>query len=353
MDLILLTRDYDISKQNYETILAKKLNAKMSENLEKRQQGEQFKVLDPANMPMKPFMPNRMKVILIGSFCSGLIGAGAIFLIEYLYAYFRKPEDFQEISELPILSTIPRHNVNFKSKGYGIISIEDANSIITEQYRILYTKLNDINEQHGGKIFAITSSIRGDGKTMSALNIAVVMARDFGKKTLLLEGNFKTPSLIRFIKQELQSDIVDILLNKKNVQHTSIPFSDTLIPFADDNLSILPTTKSVSNSSGLASSHSMKALLNILKEQYDFVLIDTPPILPLSDMNVFEEVVDGIIIIVRAERTPKGALVKALNTLDSNKVVGFVLTDVKQSLPKYYRYTYNSSNVDSGTKSHI
>jgi polysaccharide biosynthesis transport protein len=353
MDLILLTRDYDISKQNYETILAKKLNAKMSENLEKRQQGEQFKVLDPANIPMKPYMPNRMKITLIGSLCSGIIGAGLIFLIEYLNPYFRKPEDFQDISELPILSTIPKYIVNFKSRDYGIISINDSSSIITEQYRILYTKIDDINEKSGSKIFAITSSIRGDGKTISALNLAVVMARDFGKKTLLLEGNFKTPSLIRFIKQELQSDIVDILLSKKHAQHTSIPFSDTLLPFADDNLSILPATKSVSNSSGLASSQSMKVLLNVLKEQYDFVLIDTPPILPLSDMNVFAEVVDGIIIVVRAEKTPKGALVKALDTLASDKVVGFVLTDVRQSLLKYYRYTYNSSIVYNSVNANL
>jgi Mrp family chromosome partitioning ATPase len=94
----------------------------------------------------------------------------------------------------------------------------------------------------------------------------------------------------------------------------------------------------------------MKELLNLLKQQYDFVLVDTPPILPLSDMNVFEEVVDGIIVVVKAEKTPKSVLVKALDTLASDKVVGFVLTDVKQTLPKYYRYEYNSSNFNDRIK---
>jgi capsular exopolysaccharide synthesis family protein len=217
-------------------------------------------------------------------------------------------------------------------------------SIITEQYRILYTKLNDINENSEGKVFAITSSIRGEGKTLTALNLSVVMARDFGKKTLLLEGDFKTPSLIKFIKQELQSDLVDILLSKTHVQSTSIPFADTLIPFADDKLSILPAAKSVNNSSGLVSSQSMKQLLRALKEQYDFVLIDSPPILPLSDMNVFEEVVDGIVLVVRAERTPKGALIKAFDTLETNKILGFVLNDFRQPLPRYYQETFNISS---------
>ena len=341
MELLSLTRDYDISKQNYETLLEKKLNAKMSENLEKRQQGEQFKVIDPANMPTKPYMPNRMKITLIGSLCSGVISAGLILLLEYLYPYFRKPEDFQHIFDLPLLSTIQRCRGNIKGKGYGIQSMDDPDSIITEQYRILYTKLTDISESSEGKVFAITSSIRGEGKTLTALNLSIVMARDFGKKTLLLEGDFKAPSLIKFIKQELQSDLVDILLNKTHVQSTSIPFADTLIPFANDKLAILPAARSVKNSSGLVSSQSMKQLLRSLKEQYDFVLIDAPPILPLSDMNVFEEVVDGIVLVVRAERTPKGALIKAFATLESDKILGFVLNDFRQPLPRYYQETFN------------
>jgi polysaccharide biosynthesis transport protein len=351
IELLSLTRDYDISKQNYETILEKKNNAKMSENLEKRQQGEQFKILDPANMPTKPFMPNRMKVTLIGSLCSGIIGAGLILLLEYLYPYFRKPEDFRNIFDLPLLSTIQRCRGNIRGKGYGIVSMDEPDSIITEQYRVLYTKLNDIHESSAGKVFAITSPIKDDGKTVTALNLSIVMARDFGKKTLLLEGDFKTPSLIKFIKQELQSDLVDILLSKTYVQSTSIPFADTLIPFANDKLSILPAAKSVNNSSGLVSSQSMRQLLRALKEQYDFVLIDAPPILPLSDMNVFEEVVDGIILVVRAERTPKGALIKAFDTLASDKIVGFVLNDFRQPLPRYYQ-PFNITNKNNKVKVH-
>ena len=351
IELFSLTRDYDISKQNYETILEKKNNAKMSENLEKRQQGEQFKILDPANMPTKPFMPNRMKITLIGSLCSGIIGAGLILLLEYLYPYFRKPEDFRNIFDLPLLSTIQRCRGNIRGKGYGIVSMDEPDSIITEQYRVLYTKLNDIHESSAGKVFAITSPIKDDGKTVTALNLSIVMARDFGKKTLLLEGDFKTPSLIKFIKQELQSDLVDILLSKTYVQSTSIPFADTLIPFANDKLSILPAAKSVNNSSGLVSSQSMRQLLRALKEQYDFVLIDAPPILPLSDMNVFEEVVDGIILVVRAERTPKGALVKAFDTLESDKIVGFVLNDFRQPLPRYYQ-PFNITNKNNKVKVH-
>jgi Mrp family chromosome partitioning ATPase len=114
--------------------------------------------------------------------------------------------------------------------------------------------------------------------------------------------------------------------------------ADTLIPFADDNLAVLPVLKGVKNSSGLLSSQQLKELLSTLKEQYDCILIDAPPVLPLSDMNVFEAVVDGIIMVVRAGKTPRDTFLQALDALATDKLVGIVLNDAKLSLPGYYPY---------------
>jgi polysaccharide chain length determinant protein (PEP-CTERM system associated) len=333
-----LERDYGISKRNYERLLEKKLNAKMSENLEKRQKGEQFKVLDPANLPIRPYKPDRPKIILLGSFLGGSIGFGLILLLEYLNQYFRKPEDFQGNVNVPVLVTIPSNSITQKNKDGQLVSIEEPDSIATEQYRVLYAKLHDLYKEKGHRVFAISSSMQGEGKTVTALNLAVVMARDFGKKTLLLEGDFKAPAIARYLKAELESGLVDILLSRTDLQSTLIPFADVLIPFADDNLSVLPAVKSVRNSSGLLSSQRMKDLLGTLKGQYDFILIDAPPVLPLSDMQVFEEVVDSIILLVRAEKTPRDALLKAVHALGTAKLAGVVLNDVQQPLPGTYRY---------------
>jgi succinoglycan biosynthesis transport protein ExoP len=341
LNLISLTRNYQISKKKYEELLSKKLNATMAENLEKKQMGAQFRILDPANMPIIPFKPDRTKIIFIGSMISGCIGVAIIFLLEYTNSSLRKPEDIYDVIDIPVFVSIP-HEKNYKNKK-RIIAVDESESIITEQYRILYTKINDLRESEGKKVFAISSSIQGEGRTTSSLNLAVVAARDFGRKTLLLEGDFKTPSISSYLKNELESGLVDILLNKTNVQSTLIPFADTLIPFADDNLSVLPAVKRVRNSSGLLSSRKMRDLLEILKYQYDLILIDAPPVLPLSDMNIFEEVVDGIIMVVRAEKTPKNALVKAMNVLEKDKIIGIVLNDVHKNLSRYvYKYKYVS-----------
>jgi Mrp family chromosome partitioning ATPase len=120
-----------------------------------------------------------------------------------------------------------------------------------------------------------------------------------------------------------------------------IPFADTLIPFADDRLSVLPAVKSVRNSMELLSSRRIQELLEMVKEQYDVILIDAPPILPLADMGMFEKVVDGIVLVVRAERTPRNALVRAIDILATDKLVGIVLNDMQPMRPlSYYPYPY-------------
>jgi polysaccharide chain length determinant protein (PEP-CTERM system associated) len=340
LQLLSMVRDYGMSKSNYETLLEKRLNAKMSENLEKRQKGEQFRILDPANMPKIPYTPDRRQIILLGSLLSGAVGVGLIFLLEYLNPYFRNPEDLQATLGLPVLAVIPRNRITKKTHRGRLVSIEEPESIASEQYRVLYAKLHDIWKAHGHKVFAISSSLRGEGRTATALNLAVIMARDFGKRTLLLEGDFRTPTIASYLKAELESGLVDILLSKTDLRSTLIPFADTLIPFADDNLSVLPAVKSVQNSSGLLSSQRMKDLLGTLREQYDFILVDAPPILPLSDMQVFEEVVDGIILLVRAEKTPRDILQKAVDVLGTDKLAGMVLNDSQSSIPGVHKYEY-------------
>src|SRR5262249_54414729 len=138
-----LTRDYHMSQQNYQSLLKKKLDAKLAENLEQQQQGEQFKILDPANLPTQPSRPDRPKIILLGSALSCGVGAGLALLLEYCQAVFRKPEDFQGVVEVPILVTIPHYKTTLQHQEYHLTTMEEIDSMATEQYRILYTKISD------------------------------------------------------------------------------------------------------------------------------------------------------------------------------------------------------------------
>jgi Mrp family chromosome partitioning ATPase len=127
--------------------------------------------------------------------------------------------------------------------------------------------------------------------------------------------------------------LIDILLNNLDLQ-------STLIPISHGNLSVLPAGGSLQNSSVLLNSPQMRELMLKLRELYDVILIDSPPILPLPDMNIIEQLVDNIVLIVRAESTSRGALMTAMDSLSTQKLVGVVLNDVSRPLREYYRYPY-------------
>lgn len=333
--LLNLTRDYETSQRNYQALLDKRLNAKISENLEKRQKGEQFRILDPANLPQKPYKPDRRKIILLGSLLSAAMGVGGILLQEFLRPSFRKPEDFNGTIDLPVLAAIPSNKL-VQSKNHGLTTLQEPYSFMVEQYRLLYTKISQLTTGKPHTVFAISSAIQEEGKTVTALNLALVMARDFGKKTLVIEGDLKNPKISGYLQPRPQTDLVDILFKKSDVQ-------SGLLTFGHDNLSVLPMLKSIKNSSGILSSQEMVNLLSTLKEHYDFIIVDSPPILSLPDMNILEQLVDGIILVVRAEKTPRAAVLEAINSLLTEKLVGIVLNDVNQPLAWYRRYSYGKA----------
>lgn len=338
--LLTLSRDYDMSQKNYQTLLGKKLDAKVSENLEKRQKGEQFRILDSANLPERPYKPDRRKIMLFGFLLSVGASVGVIFLVEQLNQSFKSPEDLSDVINLQVLAIIPNIPKNKNNGGHqdnnkhrGLIAVREPSSMLAEQYRVLYGRIHQFNKKRSHNVFAVSSAVQDEGKTTTSLNLAVVMARDFGKRTLLIEGDCKNPSILKYLGMDFKIGLGDVLLNKKDV-HLA------MARFAHDNLWILPATRSVENSSGLLSSPAMADLVKMLKERYDYVLIDSPPILPLADMNIFAELVDGIILVVRAEKTSRNAVLQAMNSLATNKLIGVVLNDVRPPFLKDYRYEY-------------
>ena len=110
-----LTRDYDMTRANYQSLLGKKLNAKLAQNLEKRQKGSRFRVVDPANFPERPFKPDRPVIVLYGVVGGVGAGVGFILLLEFLNPAFRKPEDFIGVLDLPVLVSIPMFAINRKN----------------------------------------------------------------------------------------------------------------------------------------------------------------------------------------------------------------------------------------------
>ena len=330
--LLDLTRDYEMSRQNYQALLQKRLNARVSENLEKRQKAEQFRIIDPAKVPEKPFKPDRIKIVLLGSLMSLGASGGLIFLRESLKPSYRRLEELQETVQLPVLATIPVYDAA-QSTTQLLLTQQQSDSLITEQYRLLYTRILATTAGKPQTVFAISSAIEGEGKTITSLNLALTAARDFGKQTLLIEGDFKHPTFQKYLGSHRPPTLMDVLLNKANLP-------SSLISFGHPNLTVLPFGDSVKNSVTMLSSQEFSDIIVRLRERYELILIDSPPILSLPDMPIIEQLVDALLLVVRAEMTPRDAVVKGIQSLATQKLLGIIFNGVQSSMSSYYHRGY-------------
>lgn len=211
-----------------------------------------------------------------------------------------------------------------------LVVMEDGDPMATEQYRLLYTKIEQISLERSFKTFAITSAVKGEGKSVTSLNLAHVIAQEFSKKVLLIECDFRNPAItLQIVPDDQGRGLVDIIRD-------DIPLECAVRRLEGSNLDILPVNEKSDNASQLLSSPRFAATISKLKGEYDYIFLDSPPMLPLADINMLTKFVDGLLLVVRAGRTPKDMVVKAVHSLAGGEIVGIILNGVVPSLKKYY-----------------
>lgn len=220
-----------------------------------------------------------------------------------------------------------KHSIRFKKP---LVSMDAMEPLTANQYRILYTKLEHISVRNSYKAFAVTSAVKGEGKTITSLNLAYVMANDFRKRVVLVECDLKNPSLSPYLTESDNSyDLIAVIKGEIDLHAAMIQLEQTSLYF-------LPVRQISKNSIELINSQRMKGVLNTLKAEFDYVLIDCPPILPLADMNIISKIADGVVLVVMAGKTPKDIVLKAAQSLNSANIAGIVLNGANTLLKKYY-----------------
>jgi len=238
-----------------------------------------------------------------------------------------------------------------------IIALTDPYSPMSDQYRLLFQKVDRICQAAGKTIIAITSSIKGEGKTTTASNLAVVAARDFKKGCLLIDADFKNPSVGKAFALPENLGLVDIMMKRCTLE-------SAFVQGPSERLTILPVGRVGGEQERTLNLDGLKEVIskvrgqyyNILWEEsqgdffqmshqdigmYDYVFIDTPPLVPVFDMNLISEVVDSILFVVRAGKTPKHIINKAVKLLDKSKVIGSVFNGASIPWPtRSYQYGY-------------
>ena len=218
----------------------------------------------------------------------------------------------------------------------SLVVTNESDPIAAEHYRILYTMLEAISLRDYSKTFAVTSAVKGEGKTTTTLNLAYVMAKEFKKKTVVIECDLKNPSIIsNYLETAPISGLEEVVRNK-------VGLKTGMVHVAGSDLYILPTVRPVRNSSEILSSQSFSELLGALKTEFEFILMDCPPIIPLADVNIISKMAEGVLLVVRAGKTPKDIVIKAANSITGTNIVGVVLNGVDKA-PKEYYYQYGGA----------
>ncbi|MFQ5558975.1 MAG: GumC family protein [Nitrospinota bacterium] len=335
--LVEIMRDYEISRKNYESILEKKLSARLAESMEKRQKGERFRVVDPANLPESPIRPNKMKVVFIGVVFGGFLGAFVIYLLDFLNPGFRRPEDLAQVLKEPILAAVPKFSkatvkkIKTRSgRPQKMLSLYEP--MVVEQYYILFTRLEQISQKEGFKVFSFSSSLKGEGKSTTAVNLAYVTSQEFHKRVAIVDCDFKKPVLTSFFPELAGRRGILSVLNRE------VEIHEALTPIKGTTIFALPVEKQVKNSVSLLGSDLFQGIFYFLKEEFDYVIVDAPPVMSLADMNMISKKVDSTIMVINAGKTPKDIVEKSVGSLDG-AISGLVMTGVDVMLRKdYYNY---------------
>jgi capsular exopolysaccharide synthesis family protein len=193
-------------------------------------------------------------------------------------------------------------------------------SIAAEQYRSLRTRLRQSENGRSLRSILITSPATGDGKSLTAANLALTMAQEFQQRVLLVDSDLRRPTVHRLFGLQQSPGLVDILMGGSTLE-------ESLISIPEHHLTILPSGPVPTHPAELLGSSAMRRLLDTVRTQFDRVLLDMPPVAPLADVSIVASMIDGVLMIVRAGATTKPAIERALSGLDASKVLGIVLNE--------------------------
>ena len=211
-------------------------------------------------------------------------------------------------------------------------------SIQSEEYRSLRTNIQYSSFDKEIKIILVTSSNLGEGKTTTAGNLALAMSYD-NKKVIIIDCDLRKPAIHKRFKVSNTKGMSEVLIGKESLLG--------VINKYNDNLDILTTGKLPPNPSEMLGSNSMTTLLDRLREKYDYVIIDSPPISPITDAKILATKVDGTILVVRAEKTKRDTISQTIEELKgvNAKIIGNVLNGVENKNKGYYGAYYSQEET--------
>lgn len=331
--LSVLQREVDSNKQLYDVFVSRAKETEVSANL----QSTAGRLVDPAVVMSSPLKPKKMQAIAIAAILGLLAGVALVFVLDYLDNTLHSVVDVERRLGVDVLGTVqildPKEGENVNP---ARAFLEDPNSAFSESVRTIRTAvlLSAIDEPH--RVVAVTSTVPGEGKTTIAINLAFALGQM--KKVLIIDADLRRPNVGSVIGEGMDkgAGLVDFLAGdatiKECIRNTPSP-----------NVFVLPAGKRFNSPLELISSQKFGETITRLKEQFDVVVIDCPPLKPVSDSLIISRYASAVLYVVKSDGTPHqlvSAAIKRLHGIDA-PLLGVVLNLVDfTKADRYGHYSY-------------
>lgn len=329
-----LKREAEGAREMYEVLIKRFKETSVTEDITT----SNIRIIDQAEVPKDPIKPKKMRDLLLATVLGMMLGIGLAFFFDHLDNTVKNPDELEQRFNIPCLGMIPVFQNKDKSDdGMGVpelVTTQLTKSTISEAYRSIRTKILFSSAELVPKVIMFTSSMAQEGKTTTSANLAVTMAQA-GSKVLLIDCDLRRPRVHHILGLHRDTGITNVLVG--NCDLTDV-IMETSIP----NLYAIACGPIPPNPSELLGAKQMGKTLNVLKEKFDRIIIDTPPISAVTDAVVMAKYVEGVVIVVRAHQTKYELIQNALKNLTSINatILGAVLNDVDMEKNAYYYQNY-------------
>jgi len=276
-------------------------------------------IVDPASRPIIPESPKPLLNLGLAGVLGLLLGIGAAVVRELLDTTIKDEDDATKVAGAAVMGTIPYDPLAAKKPLITAIGHHEPRA---EAFRVLRTNLQFINVDNTSKVIVVTSSVADEGKTTTAANLAITLAQA-DQRVLLVEADLRRPKFAEHLGLEGGVGLTTALVGRISVE-------DAIQDYALPNLSVLASGTIPPNPSELLQSKAMSDVVSRLRRKYDVILIDAPPLLPVTDAALLTSMADGALVIVRSGKTTRDQLRHSIERLDAvgSRALGLVLTMV-------------------------
>lgn len=335
-------QDYVDAKRDFETdqeLLQTMRLKQMGETISSKMPPESVLVHETPVISESPVSPNVTLNLVLGAVVGLIFGVGIAFFLEFLDTSIKSLEDVEKYLQVPVLAVIP--------KDISLLHRERGSSPDAEAYRILRTNIEFNRKNPEDNVLTVVSGGAGEGKSTTLMNLAYICAQG-GYTTLMIDADLRRPRLHTFFG-------INNAVGLTNFLTTDLMLEDVILQTPVDNLYFMPSGILPTDAAGILNSRRMSELIQDVKQRFDLIFVDSPPILGVSDASVISSEVDLSIIVVQHRKLPRNMLLRVKQSIENvgGNILGVVLNNVdirSDSQYQYYTsyYTYYAPSESQG-----